>query len=149
MAQRIEYLYVDPKEYDPAAAKKHLTFDAAPKLRALHDAFAKLETWQPETINAAIAEVMQTQSVKLGALAQPLRVALSGTPATPPIDITLRLVGKPENPRKNKKSNKMDNQITDETNRTVAGGIVDWMIRRFIFLGCLVVAGSVATMRCG
>jgi glutamyl-tRNA synthetase len=30
----------------------------------------------------------------LGKIAQPLRVAVSGTAATPPIDITLELVGK-------------------------------------------------------
>jgi glutamyl-tRNA synthetase len=41
-----------------------------------------------------ITDVAETHHVKLGKIAQPLRVAVSGVSATPPIDDTVALVGK-------------------------------------------------------
>ena len=93
MADKVVYLYADFDEYEPVAAKKHLGGDAAKLLGALHDAFATVEDWQAPAINRAMAGVMEAESVKLGALAQPLRVAVSGGAATPSIDTTLTLVG--------------------------------------------------------
>ena len=41
-----------------------------------------------------VNDTVEALELKLGKLAQPLRVALSGRAATPGIDITLALVGK-------------------------------------------------------
>ncbi len=94
MADKVIYLYTDFDEYESGAAKKHLGADALPLLRALHDELETVEDWREPDINHAMQRVLETQSVKLGRIAQPLRVAVSGTAATPPIDTTLRLVGK-------------------------------------------------------
>ena len=94
MADKVIYLYADFAEYEPDAAKKHLDADAAKLLRVLHDAFERVDDWREPAINAALAGVLEAQSVKLGKIAQPLRVAISGGAATPPIDITLQLVGR-------------------------------------------------------
>ena len=94
MADKVVYLYADFDEYEQRAAKKHLVPAAMSLLRALHDEFQTIEDWREPAINQGIERVLETQSVKLGKLAQPLRVAISGAAATPSIDTTVRLVGK-------------------------------------------------------
>ena len=94
MADKVIYLYADFDQYESAAAKKHLDAEALPLLGALHDEFETVQAWREPDIHHAMARVLETQSVKLGRIAQPLRVAVSGTAATPSIDTTLRLVGK-------------------------------------------------------
>ena len=94
MADRAVYLYADFDEYEPGAAKKHLGAEAAELLRAMHHVLQAVEDWQESAINHAMTQVLETKSVKLGRIAQPLRVAVSGISATPSIDTTLRLVGK-------------------------------------------------------
>ena len=97
MTDKVIYLYADFADYDPRAAQKHLTAAAAPTLQAVHDALADIADgdWHEPAINQAFERVQAAQSVKLGQLAQPLRVAISGAAATPSIDTTVRLVGKP------------------------------------------------------
>ena len=94
MADKVIYLYADFDQYESAAAKKHLGAEALPLLGALHDEFETVQQWREPDIHHAMARVLETQSVKLGRIAQPLRVAVSGTAATPSIDTTLQLVGK-------------------------------------------------------
>ncbi len=120
MADKVVYLYADFDEYEQSAAKKHLTDDAATAtklLRALHDALAIVEDWQEPAINDAIARVREAESVKLGSIAQPLRVAVSGSAATPPIDTTLMLVGKQRTIQRIQKAlhwiAKQPNQVSD------------------------------------
>jgi glutamyl-tRNA synthetase len=57
-------------------------------------AFTELQDWTEESIGAAIDQILQQHEVKIVKLAQPLRVAVSGTAATPSIDITLENVGR-------------------------------------------------------
>ncbi len=93
MVDKIVYLYQDFEQYDLAAAKAHLRPVALPLLRSLKEKLSQLSDWHRDAISQAIQSVMQEQDVKLGKIAQPLRVAISGSAATPPIDITVELVG--------------------------------------------------------
>ncbi|MDA7989554.1 MAG: glutamate--tRNA ligase [Gammaproteobacteria bacterium] len=81
-------------EYDPAAAKKHLVAPAGELLGALGEELARIAEWDAAAIGAVFAQVAEAHSVKLGKLAQPARVAACGGAATPPIDITFKLIGK-------------------------------------------------------
>ncbi len=93
MAGKVIYLYDDVDEYEYKAANKHLHSAAVRPLQAVRAEFEKIDDWREPAINQAITHVLETESIKLAALAQPLRVAVSGGAATPPIDVTLRLVG--------------------------------------------------------
>ncbi|MGI9311352.1 MAG: glutamate--tRNA ligase, partial [bacterium] len=93
MADKAAYWYGEFDHYAPAAANKHLRPAAAELLAPLAEAFAAIERWDEEAIADAIERVRAARSVKLGQIAQPLRVAVSGAAATPPIEITLKLVG--------------------------------------------------------
>jgi glutamyl-tRNA synthetase len=58
------------------------------------ESLAGLDTWTTEIIHAAIETVAAVGSWKMGQVAQPLRVAVSGTAVSPPIDQTLALMGR-------------------------------------------------------
>ena len=87
------YFYQDTLDYDDKAIKKHLRPASEHILAELRARLEKIEHWESETINDAIEALMAEQDIKLGKIAQPLRVAISGSSATPGIDVTTKLVG--------------------------------------------------------
>jgi len=93
MAQRSVYFYQNVTDYDEKAARKHLKPDIAPALQAVHDRMATLEKWDKEDIHQVIIDVAEENNLKLGKLAQPIRVAVTGNTISPPIDATLFLIG--------------------------------------------------------
>lgn len=94
IAKNSIFLYREFEAYDEKAAQKNLTAQSVAALRALHQSLSALTVWEKESIHAIIAETADALGVKMGAVAQPLRVAVSGTSVSPPIDITLELLGK-------------------------------------------------------
>ncbi|WP_440995096.1 glutamate--tRNA ligase [Arhodomonas sp. SL1] len=94
MAENSLFFYREPADYDEKAARKNLKAGAAPVLAALRERLAALEAWEAEPIHAAVNAVAEEQGLKLGKVAQPLRVAVSGGPVSPPIDQTLALLGR-------------------------------------------------------
>ena len=93
LAQSSWYLFRDFNEFDAGAAKKHLRPVIGEALQQVRASFAGLETWSRETIHAAIQAVADASGLGFGKLGQPLRVAATGGPVSPPIDLTLELVG--------------------------------------------------------
>ncbi len=93
MAQNCVYFYRNTVVYDEAAAAKHLTADVDGPLEDLRDSLAELNTWDKEAIHDAITGTAEAHELKLGKLAQPLRVALTGNTISPPIDATVYLMG--------------------------------------------------------
>jgi len=94
MAEISEFFYRDFADYDAQSAHKHLTAEALEPLRQLRAALAAVEPWAPEVIWPAVQEVAKALDVKVGKVAQPLRVAVVGRAASPSIDVTLHLVGR-------------------------------------------------------
>jgi glutamyl-tRNA synthetase len=93
MAERSRFWYQDVS-YDPKAAAKQLNADTAPLLRLLAAEFATLADWRAENLNTLLHACAAAQQLNLGKLAQPLRVAVSGGTVSPPIDVTLALLGR-------------------------------------------------------
>ncbi len=94
IAEKSAFFYAEFDEFEEKAAGKNLKADAAPALRALHDNLAGLTDWNAEALQEAVQETARALDVKFGKVAQPLRVAVSGGAVSPPIDETLRLVGR-------------------------------------------------------
>ena len=94
MAEQSRYFYEDFTEFDAGAAKKHLRPVVEQPLRALMNRLADMESWKPEALHQVIRLVAEELEVGMGKVAQPLRVALSGTAVSPSIDKTLWLCGK-------------------------------------------------------
>ena len=94
MADKSEYFFSDFEDYDTKAAQKHLRPIVRDMLADVRSRLSVVEPWCAELIHAQVIATVEDYDAKLGKLAQPLRVAVSGTAATPPIDETLLLVGK-------------------------------------------------------
>ena len=94
MAESCRYCYQDFEEIEAASLKKHLRpvilqpfMDVTARLRAL-------EAWSEDGISRVIEACAAEHGINMGKLGQPLRVAVTGGSVSPPIDVTLTLVGR-------------------------------------------------------
>jgi len=94
MAENSVYFYREFEVYDEKAAGKHLTPEAAAHLETLREHLAGVSSWSAPAIHEALTAAAEESGVKFGKLAQPLRVAVTGRGFSPPIDVTLELVGR-------------------------------------------------------
>ncbi len=93
MAEKSRYFYTD-LQYNDEAVKKNLTLDVAPALTEIREQFTNLNDWSKEPIHHVIQATADKLGLKMGKIAQPLRVAVTGDTISPPIDITLMLLGR-------------------------------------------------------
>jgi len=94
MGEQSRVFYEDLGDYDEGAAKKHLRPVAEAPLRAVGNRLADLAVWEPERLNEAVRITAEELEIGMGKIAQPLRVALTGTAVSPSIDKTLWLIGR-------------------------------------------------------
>jgi glutamyl-tRNA synthetase len=94
MAQAAIFFFQDFETYHEKAATQHLGPAAAEPLRRLREGFAALDDWRAESVHELVQNVADGLELKMGKVAQPLRVAVSGGPVSPPIDVTIALLGK-------------------------------------------------------
>lgn len=94
MAASARYCYEDFEAIDPKAAKKNLRPVILEPLKAARERLAGLDEWTPDSIANVVSEVAASFDINLGKLGQPIRVAVTGGPVSPPIDVTVWLVGK-------------------------------------------------------
>lgn len=94
MAANSAFFYRDVDSYDDKDAAKHLTPAILAPLEQLAEALDTLTPWTAEAIHETIQQLAQRHELKLGQLAQPLRVALVGRAVSPPIDVTVALIGR-------------------------------------------------------
>lgn len=92
MAEKSKYFYQDIS-YDEAA-KKHLKPEIVTILNDIKSQLTELSDWNAAMIHQIIVNVAEKHSLKLGKVAQPLRVAVTGGEVSPPIDVTMELIGK-------------------------------------------------------
>lgn len=93
MAQSSVFFYQDFDEYHEKAARKNLKASTREVLAKVREALAALDDWQAEPIHQVVIATAEAMDLKLGKVAQPVRVAVCGGPVSPPIDITLELLG--------------------------------------------------------
>jgi glutamyl-tRNA synthetase len=94
MTDQSRVFYENFDEFDPGAAKKHLRPVAEKPLMAIGSRLSDLAIWEPERLNEVVRIAAGELEVGMGKIAQPLRVALTGTAISPSIDKTLWLVGR-------------------------------------------------------
>jgi glutamyl-tRNA synthetase len=94
IAEDSRIFFTEFDDYDPDAAAKYLTAEAMPVLESLSDALKGLDKWEAGALHDVVKTVAGTLGLKLGKVAQPLRVALCGDAVSPSIDLTLELMGK-------------------------------------------------------
>jgi glutamyl-tRNA synthetase len=94
MCEKSLYFYDETISYDEEALKKHLRSVVLAPLEALYQQFIALDEWVPERLQTCINDVCVEFDVGMGKVAQPLRVAVTGSSMSPAMDVTLSLLGK-------------------------------------------------------
>jgi len=94
MADTMKFYCVDRLEYDPAAAKKFLKPSMKEPFGAIIAALEGLESFDEKTLEEVFRGTAEDLGVKLGKLAQPARVALTGVTASPGLFEVIDILGK-------------------------------------------------------
>jgi len=94
MAQNSRFFFTETVDIEPKAAAKHLSASGLETLAKVREGLAALPDWKAAGIHALLHDLAATLGVGLGKVAQPVRVAVTGTAVSPPIDATLELLGR-------------------------------------------------------
>jgi len=87
------FFYRDFDAYDDKVAGKQLTSEAREALRLVREQLDSLTHWQQDAIHSVITGVAAQLGQKMGKVAMPVRMAVTGGAPSPSLDLTLWLVG--------------------------------------------------------
>ena len=93
MYEKSRYFYLENIDYDEDAMKKHWRPVMLAPLTALYQRLVTLESWTRDALQNCINDICAEFDMNMGKIAQPLRVSVTGGTISPPIDITLSLLG--------------------------------------------------------
>lgn len=96
LAEMVHFYFVEDEAlvFDPEAAAKFLTPASAILLEEIADLLQALERWDPHAVEQAISTWLTEKGMKLGAIAQPLRVCITGRRVGPGLHETLDALGR-------------------------------------------------------
>jgi glutamyl-tRNA synthetase len=100
MADMAAYFFSRGVQLDEKAAAKYLTSDTRQHLAQVRSELAALPSWTAAAIDDAVKAFAERTGAKMGAIAQPIRVSVTGTPNSPGLGETLELVGRDETLRR-------------------------------------------------
>lgn len=80
--------------FEEEAAKKFLTSAMAPLLQKLVTRFEAFSTFSKQTWEESFKKLVEEEGIKMGALAQPVRVALTGRTASPGLFEVMEVLGR-------------------------------------------------------
>ncbi|MES1929077.1 glutamyl-tRNA ligase [Salinisphaera dokdonensis CL-ES53] len=96
MAQQSLFLFSSVSEYDEKAVKKHMKAGSPALLADVRERVAALDAWEGDVLGAAVKQTATDNEVGMGKVAQPIRIAVTGSAVSPSIDATLLLLGRDE-----------------------------------------------------
>ncbi|HHW4668473.1 MAG TPA: glutamate--tRNA ligase [Xylella fastidiosa subsp. multiplex] len=96
MAEKAEIWYCPLQRYDEIAVAKHLKPGAETALLHARTLLAALPAWTVDNVDTALRTIATTLEIGMGKVAQPLRVAITGTQVSPDIAYTVYLTGRNE-----------------------------------------------------
>ncbi len=94
LAHSLRYYIVEEVEYNEKAKAKFLNEKSLPHLSELRDNLKAMEDFSAHEIEKVFKTIIDRHGMKLGALAQPVRVAITGGTESPGIFEVLEIVGK-------------------------------------------------------
>lgn len=94
MATNSAFFFREVTEYDEKAAKKNLNEASLPLLEDMLTRLANVPEWLAKPVHAEVKACAEANSVGMGKVAQPIRVAITGNTVSPPLDVTLALLGR-------------------------------------------------------
>ncbi|HOI94969.1 MAG TPA: glutamate--tRNA ligase [Syntrophobacter fumaroxidans] len=94
MAEQMRFYLVDEVEYDPEAARKFLVPAMREPFNRLLAELAALDGFSHERLEAVFQQIVSELGLKLGKVAQPVRVALTGGTVSPGLFEIIDVLGK-------------------------------------------------------
>ncbi|KGQ19573.1 Glutamate-tRNA ligase [Lysobacter dokdonensis DS-58] len=94
MAERAAVWFGPLTEYDDAVVAKHLVAGARAPLADARERFAALPEWTADSVSQALHATAEALGIGMGKVAQPMRVAITGTQVSPDISHTVYLAGR-------------------------------------------------------
>jgi glutamyl-tRNA synthetase len=94
MAENSRYFFGEAVQLDEKAAAKHLTSDAKTLLEDFTIELKTVSNWTAPVLHEVLKAFAEKRELGLGKIAQPLRVAVTGSTISPPIDMTLEMIGR-------------------------------------------------------
>ncbi len=96
MADKLLFYFVVPEEWEAKDVAKAMKKSSPELLRDYADALDELDDFSVENLERHMTEYCESRSLNMGSLAQPLRLAVTGTTVSPGIHDVLCLMGKDE-----------------------------------------------------
>jgi len=96
MADLLEFYFRDEIVYDEKASEKFLKVETLPVLKEVVNALSKETVLDKEKGHHLIRQLAEARGEPLVKIAQPIRVALTGTTVSPPIDEVMEAMGRVE-----------------------------------------------------
>ena len=94
LARSMAFLFAPPRERDPKAVATFLTVEHRVLLEEACRVLAEIPDFSAEALEQAIRRLAEARGKKLVEVAQPIRVALTGTTISPPLFPVLALLGR-------------------------------------------------------
>ncbi len=94
LANSLRYYILEYVEIDPKAKEKFLKPENIKNLSELHEILTRLTDFTAAEIEKVFHSFAEKHGIKLGAIAQPVRVAITGGTASPGLFEVLEIVGK-------------------------------------------------------
>jgi glutamyl-tRNA synthetase len=94
MAESARFYYEETVSYEPAAADKFFKTEAVEPINLLIQKMEAASVFTIASLEAIFLSVMETTGLKLGKIAQPVRIALTGKTASPGIFEIMEIIGK-------------------------------------------------------
>lgn len=94
LGEQSHFYLRDDIDLDARAAEKLLNHITLPLLSRLRVQLGGLDDWDEKALHQEFVSLMHAESVKLGKIAQPVRLALTGTTASPGIFEVMAVLGK-------------------------------------------------------
>ena len=96
LKEQIESIINEPKSYDAKAVKKFLKGEWRETLEKFVEFMSQKELNSSEDFESATKEFLESNELKLGKLAQPIRIAVTGSSVSPSVYDTMAIIGKDE-----------------------------------------------------
>jgi len=93
-ARDLDYYFREPPEADEKAVLSQITAESKPRLAALASMLEAQAEWSPQPLETAFRSWVEAQGLQLKDVAQPLRVAITGRTASPPLFDVMCVLGR-------------------------------------------------------
>jgi glutamyl-tRNA synthetase len=94
MAEKGSFYFVENVTFDPAAAKKFLKPDVLDLMKDIRDRIRDMTGFTQGDMEKVFLDFIEEKGIKLGKVAQPLRVALTGTGVSPGLFEVMEVLGR-------------------------------------------------------